>query len=84
LLVNEYNVYWTPETMIFKHAIVQVASVAEAVLQYMVKLIEDDPRVQEVLGKECDAVDALMEDERTGLGAFSEVEIHSWEFGGRR
>jgi hypothetical protein len=30
------------------------------------------------------AVDALMEDERTGLGAFSEVEIHNWEFGGRR
>jgi hypothetical protein len=35
LLVNEYNVYWTPEAMIFKHAIVQV-----------------DPRVHEVLGKE--------------------------------
>ena len=31
-----------------------------------------------------EAVDALMEDERTGLGAFSEVEIHNWEFGGRR
>jgi uncharacterized protein YciI len=31
-----------------------------------------------------DAVDALMEDERTGLGAFSEVEVHNWEFGGRR
>jgi uncharacterized protein len=31
-----------------------------------------------------DAVDALIDDERTGLGAFSEVEIHSWEFGGRR
>jgi uncharacterized protein YciI len=30
------------------------------------------------------AVDALMEDERTGLGEFSEVEIHDWEFGGRR
>jgi hypothetical protein len=29
------------------------------------------------------AVDALMEDERTGLGA-SEVEVHNWEFGGRR
>jgi len=25
-----------------------------------------------------------MEDERTGLGALSEVEIHNWEFGGRR
>ena len=31
-----------------------------------------------------DAVDALMEDERTGLGMFSEVEVHNWEFGGRR
>jgi hypothetical protein len=31
-----------------------------------------------------EAVDALIEDERTGLGAFSEVEVHNWEFGGRR
>ena len=31
-----------------------------------------------------EAVVALMEDERTELGAFSEVEIHNWEFGGRR
>jgi hypothetical protein len=31
-----------------------------------------------------EAVDALMEDERTGLGAFSKVEVHNWEFGGRR
>jgi uncharacterized protein YciI len=31
-----------------------------------------------------DAVDALMEDERTGLGVFSELEVHDWEFGGRR
>ena len=30
------------------------------------------------------AVDALLHDERTGLGALSEVEIHNWEFGGRR
>lgn len=52
LLVNNYNVYWTPEAMIFKHAIVQVASVVEAVLQYDLKLIEDDPRVLEALGKD--------------------------------
>jgi hypothetical protein len=52
LLVNEYNAYWTPEAIIFKHAIVQVASVAEAVLQYDLKMVEDDPRVQEVLGKD--------------------------------
>jgi hypothetical protein len=31
-----------------------------------------------------EAVDALIEDKRTGLGAFSEVEVHDWEFGGRR
>ncbi len=31
-----------------------------------------------------EAVDALIEDERTGLGVFSEVEVHNWEFGGRR
>jgi uncharacterized protein YciI len=31
-----------------------------------------------------EAAYALMEDERTGLGALSEVEIHNWEFGGRR
>jgi uncharacterized protein len=31
-----------------------------------------------------EAVDALVEDERTGLDAFSEVEVHDWEFGGRR
>jgi uncharacterized protein len=31
-----------------------------------------------------EAVDALIEDERTGLGAFSEVEVHDWEFGGCR
>ena len=30
-----------------------------------------------------EAVDGLVEDERTGLAAF-EVEIHDWEFGGRR
>lgn len=30
------------------------------------------------------AVDALIEDERAGLRGFSEVEIHDWEFGGRR
>ena len=31
-----------------------------------------------------EAVDQLMRDERTGLGGLSEVEIHEWEFGGRR
>jgi uncharacterized protein len=31
-----------------------------------------------------EAVEALIEGERTGLGAPSEVEVHNWEFGGRR
>jgi uncharacterized protein YciI len=31
-----------------------------------------------------EAVDALTEDERTGLGQYSEAEVHNWEFGGRR
>src|SRR6266542_1529491 len=49
LLVNHYNVYWVPEVMKFKQTIVALASVAEAVLQYMVQMIEDDPRVRYVL-----------------------------------
>jgi len=31
-----------------------------------------------------EAVDALMHDERIGLDASSEVDVHNWEFGGRR
>jgi uncharacterized protein len=31
-----------------------------------------------------EALDRLLEDGRAGLGAFSEIEIHNWEFGGRR
>jgi hypothetical protein len=31
-----------------------------------------------------EAVNALIADKRTGLDAFSELEIHNWEFGGRR
>jgi uncharacterized protein YciI len=31
-----------------------------------------------------EAVGGLVRDERTGLGAFSGVEVHDWEFGGRR
>jgi uncharacterized protein YciI len=31
-----------------------------------------------------DAVAALLEDERTGFDLFQDVEIHNWEFGGRR
>jgi hypothetical protein len=31
-----------------------------------------------------DAVVALLEDERTGVDFFQDVEIRDWEFGGRR
>ena len=31
-----------------------------------------------------EALDALMEDERIGLRMFPEIEVHNWEFGGRR
>jgi uncharacterized protein len=31
-----------------------------------------------------DAVVALLEDERTGVDVFQGVDIHDWEFGGRR
>jgi len=31
-----------------------------------------------------DAAAALLQDERTGLGSFSAIEIHDWELGGRR
>jgi uncharacterized protein YciI len=31
-----------------------------------------------------DAVVALLEDERTGVDVFQDVDIHDWEFGGRR
>jgi uncharacterized protein YciI len=30
------------------------------------------------------AVAAILEDERAGLGEFTEIEVHNWEFGGRR
>jgi hypothetical protein len=31
-----------------------------------------------------EAVNGLIHDDQAGLGGFSEVEIHDWEFGGRR
>jgi len=31
-----------------------------------------------------EALDALLEDDRLGLGAAPELEVHNWEFGGRR
>jgi hypothetical protein len=49
LMVNEYNVYYSPEAMTLKHAIIAAASVAEAVLEVAVKMIEDDPRVTPII-----------------------------------
>ncbi len=31
-----------------------------------------------------EAVNRLLEDERIGVGPFSELEVHDWDFGGRR
>jgi len=31
-----------------------------------------------------EAAEALVQDEQKGLGAFSEIQVHDWEFGGRR
>jgi hypothetical protein len=50
LLCNTYNVYYSPLQMKYKAALVQLASVAELVLQYMLLMVEDDPRVEDVLG----------------------------------
>jgi hypothetical protein len=49
LLMNEYNVYYSPEAMTLKHAIIAAASVAEAVLEVAVKMIEDDPKVTPII-----------------------------------
>ena len=37
-----------------------------------------------VQAREREAVDALLEEARVGLSAFRDIEIHDWEFGGRR
>ena len=37
-----------------------------------------------VQARERDAVDALLDEGRVGLNAFRDVEIHDWDFGGRR
>jgi hypothetical protein len=49
LFVNEYNVYYSPEAMTLKHAIIAAASVAEAVLEVAVKKVEDDERVRAII-----------------------------------
>jgi uncharacterized protein YciI len=37
-----------------------------------------------VQAREREAVDALLEERRVGLDVFPDIEIHDWEFGGRR
>ncbi len=49
LLMNNYNVYYSPEALTMKHAVVAVASVAEAVLEIAVRMIETDPRVEPII-----------------------------------
>lgn len=49
LLLNAYNVYYSPEAMTMKHAIVAVASVVEAVMEVAVYMIEDDPNVRTII-----------------------------------
>jgi hypothetical protein len=49
LLLNNLNIYYSPEAMTMKHSIIACASVAEAVLEVAVKRIENDPRVQPIL-----------------------------------
>ena len=57
LLLNQYNVFWAPEAMKLKHALVQAASVVEAVLQCFLKPIEDDPRIRQIIRTEWANVD---------------------------
>jgi len=51
LLLNEYNVFYAPEAMALKRAIIAVATVVEAVLEVAVRMMEDDPRVRPIIEK---------------------------------
>ena len=67
LLLNEYNVYYSPEAMTMKHAIIAAASVAEAVLEVAVKKIEDDPRVRPIIESRERVFDELHELQLAGF-----------------
>jgi hypothetical protein len=67
LLLNEYNVYYSPEAMTLKHAIIAVASVAEAVLEVAVKMIETDPRVLAIIETRERVFDEFHELSLTGI-----------------
>lgn len=67
LLLNEYNVYYSPEAMTLKHAITATASVAEAVLEVAVRMIEDDPRVRAIIDTRERVFDEFHELTLTGI-----------------
>lgn len=67
LLVNEYNVYYSPEAMTMKHAIIAAASVAEAVLEVAVKMIETDPAVLPIIESRERVFDEFHELTLTGI-----------------
>jgi hypothetical protein len=69
LLLNEYNVYWAPEAMTLKHAIIAIASVAEAVLEVEVRMLRDHPDVRPLLEKR----DWIIEELHTIKGAGVEI-----------
>lgn len=69
LLVNEYNVYYSPEAMTLKHAIIAAASVAEAVLEVAVRMIDDDPRVRAIIESRERVFDEFHELTLTGVEA---------------
>jgi hypothetical protein len=67
LFVNDYNVYYSPEAMTLKHAIIAVASVAEAVLEVAVKMIETEPRVRAIIETREHVFDEFHELSLTGV-----------------
>ena len=60
----------------------------ERLILYGVLTTLDDARpigvALAVAARDREAVDALLEEERLGLDLFPDIEIHEWEFGGRR
>jgi hypothetical protein len=69
LLVNDYNVYYSPEAMTLKHAIIAVASVVEAVLEVAVRKIENDPRVRAIIETKEHVFEEFHELSLAGFGA---------------
>jgi hypothetical protein len=67
LLINKYNVYYSPEAMTMKHAIIAAASVAEAVLEVAVKMVQDDPRVLAIIETKEHVFDEFHELTLTGI-----------------